>query len=375
MKVICAPDSFKESLTAIEAANAIAAGVRRAAPGAIIDKCPVGDGGEGTLESLLESIEGELVTAISSNVFGQPVEANFGLLENGRTVFIESAAAIGLATIPAGERDVMHSSSFGVGQLIMAALTHSPRKIIVGIGGSASNDCGCGMAQALGIRFLDAAGKLISEPISGSMLEDIQGIDAAHRAIGICEPAIVVASDVNNPLTGLMGAARIFAPQKGASEQQVAMLDDGLRHVAELIRRDMGIDIEAIAGAGAAGGLGAGLMAFAGAEIASGIDIVLTAVRFDERVQNADLCLTGEGCLDAQSLSGKACSGVAKASFARGVPAIALVGSTGPGVERTLNAGLSGYLAIGEGLTKEESIRQASSLLATAAHKVTSEFL
>lgn len=375
MKVICAPDSFKESLSAVEAAHAMAVGVRRAAPDADIDKCPVGDGGEGTLESLLESVGGQYVTAQCSNVFGQPIEARFGVLEGDGTAFVESAATIGLATIPPGERDVMRSSSYGVGQLIMSAADHSPGTIIVGIGGSATNDCGCGMAQALGIRFYDAADKLVSEPISAGMLRKISRIDASHRRDRIAAATIVVAADVKNPLTGADGAARVFAPQKGASKQQVAELDDSLRHIAGLIRRDLGIDIELVAGAGAAGGLGGALLAFAGAEIASGIEIVLSAVNFETRVRNADLCLTGEGCLDAQSLSGKACLGVAARSSAQGVPTIALVGRAGAGADQALDAGISNYIAIGEGLSIEESIRMAAPLLADAADKLTREFL
>ena len=375
MKVICAPDSFKESLTAVEAANAMAAGVRRAAPEADIDKCPVGDGGEGTLESLLESVAGEYVSARCSNVFGQPMEAKFGVLDNGQTAYVESAAAIGLATIPPDERDVMRSSSHGVGQLIMSAIARSPGTIIVGIGGSATNDCGCGMAQALGVRFYDAADRLVTSPISAGMLKDIRKIDASRRSERLAATKFVVASDVKNPLTGAEGAARVFAPQKGASRQQVAELEEGLRHIAALIRRDLGTDIESIAGAGAAGGLGAALLAFAGARIDSGIDIVLNAINFEKRVRNADLCLTGEGCLDAQSLSGKACIGVAKISSAQGVPTIALVGRTGPGADRAIDAGLTGYVTIGEGLTIKESIRMTALLLTNAADKVTREYL
>jgi len=207
------------------------------------------------------------------------------------------------------------------------------------------------------------------------MLRDIRKIDASRRSERLAATKFVVASDVKNPLTGAEGAARVFAPQKGASRQQVAELEEGLRHIAALIRRDLGTDIESIAGAGAAGGLGAALLAFAGARIDSGIDIVLNAINFEKRVRNADLCLTGEGCLDAQSLSGKACIGVAKISSAQGVPTIALVGRTGPGADRAIDAGLTGYVTIGEGLTIKESIRMTALLLTNAADKVTREYL
>lgn len=372
--MICAPDSFKESLTAVQAAKAMAAGVRRAVPGAEVDRCPVGDGGEGTLESLLESVNGRRVSAVTSDVFGRTIETNFGSLDNGRVAFVESAAAIGLAAIPAGERDVMRSSSFGVGQLILSALDNAPEKVIIGVGGSATNDCGCGMAQALGVRFFDGADHLIEEPISAAMLPDIRRIDAAYRTERLNGIKIVVACDVENPLTGPQGAAHIFAPQKGANDAQVESLDESLRHVAELIRRDIGIDIEAMAGAGAAGGLGGGLIAFAGADVVPGIDIVLEAVQFSARVQNADLCLTGEGCLDAQSLAGKTCLGVAKVASTHKVATVALVGRIGPGATETLIAGITEYVVIGEGLSTEQSIRQAATLLTNAAESITRKY-
>lgn len=375
MKVICAPDSFKGSLTALQAANAMADGVQRAAPGAEVDRCPIGDGGEGTLESLLESVKGQNVGALASDVFGQVIKTTFGSLGSGRIAFVEAAAVIGLAAIRTGDRDVMRSSSYGVGQLIMQALDTTPEKIIIGVGGSATNDGGCGMAQALGVRFFDIEDQLIVEPISGGRLRDIRRIDATRCGAGIESTKFIVACDVQNPLTGPEGAASVYGPQKGANATQVALLDDGLRRLAELIRRDLGVDVENIAGAGAAGGLGAGLVAFAGAEAVSGIDIVLEAVQFDSRVQNADLCLTGEGSLDAQSLAGKACVGVARAASAHDVPTIVLAGQVGPGAAQTLDAGVTEYIAIGEGLSTAESIRQATRLLANAADGVARKYL
>jgi len=374
MKVICAPDSFKESLSAVQAANAMAAGVERASPGAMIDRCPVGDGGEGTLESLLDSVNGQRIAAVASNVFGREIETDVGSFAGGQVAFVESAAAIGLTTIPVGERDVMHSSSFGVGQLILSALDSAPQKVIVGVGGSATNDGGCGMAQALGVRFFDGAGDLIEQPISAAMLPDIRRIDATHRTSRLDDIEIVVACDVENPLTGSQGAAQIYAAQKGASDTQVVLLDDSLGHIAELIRHDLAIDIETTTGAGAAGGLGGGLVAFTGAKIVSGIDTVLEAVRFSDRVQDADLCLTGEGCLDTQSLAGKACIGVAKIASAHNVTTVALVGCVGPGAQQTLQAGISEYVAIGEGLSTEQSIRQAATLLTNAAVSITRKY-
>lgn len=374
MKVVCAPDTFKESLSAVEAADAMAVGVLRAVSDAQIDRCPIGDGGEGTLESLLQSVEGRYVGATVSNASGRSIDTHFGLLDDRQTAYIESAAAIGLAAIPPDERDVMCASSFGVGQLVRCAFGHSPEQIIVGVGGSATNDCGCGMAQALGVRFFDAADNVIEAPISAGMLMNICRIDATNRARKPNDTRIVVACDVDIPLTGPRGAAYIFSPQKGATESQVTVLDDGLRHVAGLIRRDLGIDVETIPGAGAAGGLGAGLIAFTGAEAVSGIDSVLQAVQFDERVHNADLCLTGEGSLDAQSLAGKACIGMAGVASSHGVPTVVLAGRLGRGASQTLDAGVTEYVAIGEGLSAAQSIRQAATLLADAAAEVTRNY-
>ena len=356
-------------MSAIVAAAAMADGIRSVLPDAIIDCCPVGDGGEGTLDALLESCSGRLLENKVSGPFGEIIDASFAMLGNGQIAFVESAMAIGLQLIPEDQRDVMRTTSFGVGELLLHALANEPTEVIVGVGGSATNDGGCGMAQALGVRFFDDQDKRIEQPISGEMLGMINRIDATGRNPALNNVSVIIASDVNNPLTGENGAARIYGPQKGASAAQVAELDSGLSHLATLIRRDMGIDIEHIAGAGAAGGLGGGLVAFAGAAIKSGIGTVLDAVNFHERVRGCDLCLTGEGRLDGQSVTGKACIGVAKAAAMQNVPTIALVGSVGPGVEKNLAAGLEDYLVIGEGLPADESMRRAATLLSeTAAH-------
>lgn len=370
MKFICAPDSFKESLSALKAASAMANGIRSVFPDALIDLCPVGDGGEGTLAALLESGGGKLLNVQVSGPFGKIADASFGMLGGDKLAFVESAMAIGLPLIPAHQRDVMRTTSFGVGELILSAFSHNPAEIVVGVGGSATNDGGCGMAQALGVRFFDSQDNLIEQPICGEMLGMITRIDATHRNPALECVSVTVACDVNNPLTGREGAAHVYAPQKGASPAQVAELDAGLSNLAMLMLRDLGLDIEHIAGAGAGGGLGAGLVAFAGASIESGIDAVLNAVNFQERVRNCNLCLTGEGRLDEQSVKGKACIGVATAAALQNVPTIALVGSVGPGAENSLSAGLDDFFLIGEGLPVEESMRHAAPLITEAAAKV-----
>lgn len=374
MKIICAPDSFKESLSAIAAASAMAEGIRRVLPDALVDCCPVGDGGEGTLAALLESGSGQLLTVQVAGPYGEMVDASFGIFGDDQLAFVESAMAIGLPLIPAKQRDVMRTTSFGVGELLMHAVAHKPAAIIVGVGGSATNDGGCGMAQAMGVNFFDRDDKRIERPISGHMLSIIRRIDATHRHPALKNIALTVACDVNNPLTGNNGAAQVYAPQKGASAAQVVELDAGLAHLAMLMRRDLGVEIANVAGAGAGGGLAGGLLAFAGASIESGISTVLDAVNFHERVRDCDLCLTGEGRLDGQSVTGKACIGVAKAAATHNVTTIALVGSIGPGVEKNLAAGLSDYLLIGEGFSVEQSMRCAESLLTDTAEQVTRNF-
>jgi glycerate kinase len=362
-------------MTATQAAEAMAAGIQKAVPDAIIDCCPIADGGEGTLHTFTTAMPGKLQRLTVSGPLNDPVEAAFATFLDGSLALVESAAAIGLQLVPKESRDPAKTSSRGVGELIVAASAAAPKKIIVGVGGSATNDGGCGMAQALGTRFYDRNGEEILEPLCGGMLTDIARIDATGRLAALGRIEIVVACDVQNPLTGPDGAAVVYAPQKGASVEQVALLDAGLSHLAGLIQRDLNINIENLSGSGAAGGLGGGLVAFAGATIASGIDTVLDAVEFERRVTGSDLCLTGEGQIDAQSLSGKACMGVARAARRREVPTIALVGAAGPGAEQCLAAGLRDYVIIGEGLPADVSMRQAGVLIADAAGQVAREFL
>ncbi len=354
-------------MTAVEAAEAMAAGIRKAVPDAVIDCCPVADGGEGTLDALTTAITGRLHRIVVSGPLGDSTEGRFATFAEGSLAVVESATAIGLQLVPEASRDPARTSSRGVGQLIVAACEAAPKKIVVAVGGSATNDGGCGMAQALGIRFYDDDGRELAEPLCGSLLGDIARIDTSGQLPVLHTIKMTVACDVKNTLTGPDGATYVYAPQKGASREQLPLLDAALHHLAELIRRDLDIDIEDLAGSGAAGGLGGGLVAFAGAKIASGIDTVLEAVAFDDRVRDCDLCLTGEGKIDAQSLSGKAVMGVARAAAKYGVPTIALVGAAGSGAERCLDAELQQYVVIGEGLPADVSMREAATLVADAA--------
>ncbi len=371
MRFICAPDSFKESLTATEAAAAMARGIRQVLPHAEVDCCPIADGGEGTVDALVHATGGRLIHTSIRGPLGDPVTATFGMLGDGKTAAIEMAAASGLALVPIDNRNPLKTHTLGTGQLVAAALDHGASAIILGIGGSATNDGGCATAQALGVRFFDPEGRHINEPISGAMLQRLGRIDANAIDPRLEVTPITVACDVTNPLTGPEGAAAIYGPQKGASSEQVAALDHGLAHLAHLLRRDLGRDVEHLPGSGAAGGLGGGLVAFLGAELKPGAALVLEALDFDRRAAGADVCLTGEGRLDGQSLSGKACLTAARAAARHGTPTYALVGSLGPDAHRTLDAGLAGFRLIGEGLPAGESIRRAAELLQQAAARLT----
>ncbi len=379
MKVLIAPDKFKGSLTASNAAKAMARGVRRAVATAQIDECPIADGGEGTVDALISATQGERIQTYVSQPhppFRRTVMATWGVLGGGMNVaVIEMAAASGLVLVPAAERDPTKTSTYGTGELILAAAERGAKKIIVGIGGSATNDGGCGAAQALGVRFVTHAGSAITLPITGGMLCDIAGIDTSQVARCIREMEIIVACDVRNPLTGPDGASAIYGSQKGATSDQVVALDRGLTHLAMLWRKELRKEVEAMPGAGAAGGLGGGLVAFLGARLQSGAELILTAVRFRERVRGCDLCLTGEGTLDEQSFSGKACAAVAQAAREAGVQTIALVGSMNITADQAHHAGLSEVYVIGKGLTVEESMRRAPELVEQAAYHVTVQWL
>ena len=373
MRIVCAPDSFKGSLDAADAAEAMAAGIRAAFPSADVECCPVGDGGEGTLSALSGALDGDLVNSEIVDALFVPREAAWGKFTDHGFAYVEAAAAIGLDPDPS-KRDVMSASSFGVGQLMMAASTECDGRLLIGLGGSATNDGGCGMAQAIGVDFFDDSGKLLEAGLSGGDLKKIDRIDVSDIFPMLSAADIRVLCDVNNPLTGHEGAASVYAPQKGASPSEVEVLDAGLKHLAAVIRRDIGIDIEDMPGAGAAGGLGAGMVAFAGGSLVSGIDSVLETLHFERRLAGASLCLTGEGRIDGQSLSGKACMGVAAVATRYDVPTVALVGEVGPGADRCIAAGLKDIIVIGEGHPAAYSISSAAPLLSAAAARVAKQY-
>lgn len=358
----------------MEAARAMRRGIERACPVATIDLCPIADGGEGFLGTLHAAQGGTLHTLRVTGPRLEPVDAQWLSLppREGEplTAAIEMAQASGLQLLSAAHRDPTLTTTFGTGQLIAQAIRTGHHRILIGIGGSATTDGGIGMAAALGVQFFDSHNHKITEIPVGRTLSSIDRIDCTAAATLLQTTQIIAACDVDNPLTGPRGAAYIYGPQKGATATQVLELDAGLHHLAQRVREQLKQDFEAVAGAGAAGGLGFGLLAFARASLKPGIDLVLDAVRFRERVAVCDLCVTGEGKLDAQSLSGKACIGVARAAAEHGVPTIALVGVSEVTLEQAQQAGLASYHVIGSGLSREESMRRASELIEVAAEHV-----
>lgn len=328
-KIVIVPDSFKGTLSSSRAAEAMAKATRRAFPGAEIVAIPVADGGEGTVEAFLEAKGGHRVTVEVKGPRGNAILAFYGILPD-RTAVVEMAAAAGLPLME-GNLDVGGATTYGVGELMKAAVAKGAKKLILGLGGSATNDGGCGAAAALGAKFFDGAGKAFVP--TGSTLREISAIDAAGLNKALEGVEVVVMSDIDNPLCGERGAAAVFGPQKGADETQVKELDAGLDHLAKIIKRDLNKDVADLPGAGAAGGMGAGAAAFFGGRLTRGIDAVLDAVDFSVALQGADVVVTGEGRFDEQSLMGKVVGGVAARTRAAGVPLIVVAGSLAKNID------------------------------------------
>jgi len=325
MKITIAPDSFKGCLSAVEVCEALASGVQAVDPAIHCEIVPMADGGEGTVEALVQATQGQIRRQIVTGPLGDPVEAKWGLLGDGETAVIEMAAASGLALLPPEQRNPLYTTTYGTGELIKAALEAGARTIIIGIGGSATNDAGLGMAAALGGQFWDDKGQEVSP--TGEGLLRLSKINLAGLDPRLRDTHLRVACDVNNPLYGPQGAAYIYAPQKGATPEIVALLDEGLQRFAQIVQRDLNINVSELPGAGAAGGLGAGLVAFCKARLEPGVQIVIEAVRLKERLAGSCLCLTGEGRLDKQTAYGKTPQGVSQIAASLGIPCIAIGGS------------------------------------------------
>ena len=368
MKVVIAPQAFKGSISGLGAARAMSVGVRRVVPDAEIELVPVADGGDGTLETLVETSGGEIRTVEVTGPMGDRVPAAWGAMGDGNTAVLEMARTSGLAMVPIEARNPLVSTTYGLGEAIRDALDAGFRRFIVGIGGSATNDAGAGAAQALGIRLLDGEGSEL--PFGGAALALLERIDISGLDPRVGDSEVLVACDVNNPLTGPEGASAVYGPQKGATPEMVAQLDGALAHFAEVVKRDLGADIKDVSGAGAAGGLGGGLIAFFNGQLRSGVDIILDTVGLDRYLEGADLVITGEGCTDFQTVYNKAPIGVAARAKARGTPVVAISGMLDRGFTDVHQHGIDATAAITYApMTLEEAYARAAELIASATEE------
>ncbi|QIL50333.1 glycerate kinase [Weissella coleopterorum] len=355
MKFVIAPDSFKGSLTAQNAARAIQAGLMEVFPDAEYELVPIADGGEGTVETLVQATDGSLQVANVLDPLGRTVQATYGILGDSKTAVIEMAAASGLHLVEKAEMNPLVTTTYGTGQLILDALDHQIRRFIIGLGGSATNDGGAGMAEALGVRFLDQQKRNLTR--GGAALANLETIDMAGLDPRLAETEIILAVDVKNPLIGDQGASVVFGPQKGATPEMVQQLDQALTHYADVLTKQYKINVANISGAGAAGGLGAGFMAFTTVKIRSGIEVMMEAVDLKSRVKAADYVFVGEGSIDFQTQFGKAPIGVAKIvkNIAPHATVIGLAGSIGKESATLYNLGIDAIFSIVPGVVDLKS--------------------
>lgn len=362
MKIVIAPDSYKDALSAREAAAAVARGIAREWPEASLHECPMGDGGEGTLDALLAATGAERRRARVQDALGRPAEASWGWLAESRTAFIELAEASGLQALTRDERTALHSTTHGVGELILAALDAGARHLVLTLGGSATNDAGAGMLVALGARLLDEDDQPL--PAGGAALAALATLDLAGLDPRLANLTVQTAVDVDNPLLGQRGASAIFGPQKGASDADVERLDAALAHFADHAARVLGEDHRELPGAGAAGGMGFAARAFLGAELRPGIELVMAQVGFDALLADADWVITGEGQLDGQSLSGKTPIGIARRAQQHGVPSVVLAGRLGEGWQAAFDHGVTAAFALADGpLSLDAALSRCAALL------------
>jgi len=368
-RIVAAPDSFKGSLTAKEVAEALEAGIKRYDNSIEVIKVPMADGGEGTVQSMVDATGGHMISVTVKGPMLSEVEAFYGILGDGRTAVIEMAAASGLLLVEPGERNPLIATTYGTGELIRHALDMGCRRIIIGIGGSATNDGGAGAMQALGVRLLDDSGNDIG--FGGGSLGGLYRIDINNLDPRIKDAEITVACDVDNPLCGPKGASRVFGPQKGADDAMIEELDRNLAHYADLVESTLGVKIKDYPGAGAAGGLGGGLLAFLGATLKKGVDIVIETVELEKKIRDADLVITGEGRMDYQTIYGKTPFGVAKAAEKYGIPVIAICGSIGKGAEVLYDNGFASIFSIiDKPMCIDEAMEKSSELIQNCSERV-----
>lgn len=369
MRIVVAPDSFKGSMSSMDVANAMEQGILATFPEAQVIKVPIADGGEGTTDSLVKATGGRFMKTKVIGPLGAPVEACWGILGDGKTAVIEMAAASGLMLVAKEERNPLLTSTYGTGQLMKTVLDEGMRKLIIGIGGSATNDGGTGMAKALGAEFLDSMGNEL--PGGGAALRDLATIDVSRLDPRLAEMTILVASDIDNPLCGPHGASAVYGPQKGATPAMVDELDQALKHYACIAKTINGKDVLESPGAGAAGGLGAGLMLFTPAQLRPGVQIVLEVTDFEEKIKHADFVITGEGRTDFQTAYGKAPIGVAEVANKYNVPTLCLSGGLGPGCEEVYKKGIAGLMSIvSQPMDLEECMDSAAELVQSATSRL-----
>lgn len=367
MNILILPDSFKNCLSSVEVGNALAEGILRVFPNANIEKYPVADGGEGTVEAFVAASNGKLINCKAQDALGRSIDACYGLLPDG-TAVIEMAAASGIQLLSSKEKNPLITSTFGTGEIILEALQQGATKIILGLGGSVTNDGGTGMAKALGFRFLNTEGKEISE--GGGQLNQLHTIDKTNVSPLVAQATFNIACDVQNPLTGKDGASAVYGPQKGATPDMVALLDDNLAQLANVIQKDLGVNIEHLPGSGAAGGMGAGSVAFLNGQLMPGFDIVTEVLQLKEKIAKTDIVITGEGKIDMQTLQGKTPYSAAQLAKAQDKKVYAFAGFLGEGYRELYNHGFDSIFPIAEGpITLEESISKAAQLLANASER------
>lgn len=363
MKIVIAPDSFKDSLSAISVCEIVRKSILTVAPDAAIESIPVADGGEGTAQIMAAATGGKLIPCRVAGPLGDPVQAHWALLGDGETAVIEMAAASGLPLVPMDKRNPLHTTTYGTGQLILDAAQCGCKKIIVAIGGSATTDFGTGMAQALGVRFIDTHGAEIKESMCGGLMGNVADIDMTGLAAELHHVQISVACDVTNPLLGERGAVRVYSPQKGASPADCDVLEHNMAHISAIAARKLR-DVRTLPGAGAAGGLGGGLVAFLNADLRPGVQLVLETLGFAERIKNADLLITGEGKIDAQTACGKTIAGVCKAAQLQHIPVIAVAGSVDASYAALRELGLTACFSLcNRPMTLESAIENTENLL------------
>lgn len=369
MKIVIAPDSYKESLSAPDVAKVIEKGFREIFPNARYVRVPLADGGEGTVEAMIAATQGKAYHAQVTGPLNTIVDAVWGLSGDGHTAFIEMAAASGLALVPHNKRDPLLTTSYGTGELITQALERGAKNIVIGIGGSATNDAGVGMMQALGVRFLDKQGQELHS--GGGSLDKLERIDISDLDPRLADCSVRVACDVTNPLIGPQGASRIFGPQKGATEEMINILDKNLEHYADIIARSFDIDVKHTPGAGAAGGMGATLKVFLNADLRRGIEVVTQALNLEEHIHDCTLVITGEGRLDSQSINGKVPVGVASIAKKYDKPVIAIAGSLHPDVDVVYQHGIDALCSVLSAIsTREEAFSGAPDNIYRTARNV-----